>query len=101
MSVGDARAPVRVTTADRVEAFVARALGRLSPRAMVRLSGRPPLAIDGQVLDPQLQLALAIRRRLGVPGLVEPTVDEGRRRYRRDMVVHRGPRTTVGAVRDL
>jgi acetyl esterase len=96
-----ARSPVRVTAADRLEAFVARALGRLSPRAMVRLSGRPPLAIDGQVLDPQLQLALAIRRRRGVPGLVEPTIEAGRRRYRRDMVVHRGPRTPVGAVREL
>ena len=95
------RPPVRVTTADRIEAFVARALGRLSPRAMVRLSGRPPLAIDGQVLDPQLQLALAIRRRRGVPGLVEPTIEAGRRRYRRDMAVHRGPRTPVGAVREL
>ena len=96
-----ARPPVRVSTADRIEAFVARALGRLSPRAMVRLSGRPPLVIDGQVLDPQLQLALAVRRRRRVPGLVEPTIEEGRLRYRRDMVVHRGPKTPVGAVREL
>ena len=95
------RPPVRVTTADRIEAFVARALGRLSPRTMVRLSGRPPLEIDGQVLDPQLQLALAIRRRRGVRGLVEPTIEAARRRYRRDMVVHRGPKTPVGAVREL
>ena len=94
-------APVRITAADRIEALLARALGRLSPRAMVRLSGRPPLVIDGQVLDPQLQLALAIRRRKRVPGLVEPSIEAGRRRYRRDMEVHRGPRTPVGALREL
>ena len=100
-SSADVRPPIRITTSDRIEGFVARALGRLSPRAMVRLSGRPPLAIDGQVLDPQLQLALAIRRRRHVPGLTEPTIAAGRQRYRRDMVVHRGPRTPVGAVREL
>lgn len=100
-STGTARPPVHVSAADRIEAFVARALGRLSPRALVRLSGRPPLEIDGQVLDPQLQLALAIRRRRGARGLVEPSIEAGRRRYRRDMVVHRGPKTAVGAVREL
>ena len=98
---GNALPSVRITTADRIEAFVARALGRLSPRALVRLSGQPPLEIDGQVLDAQLQLALAVRRRRGTPGLVEPTVAAGRRRYRRDMLVHRGPRTSVGALREI
>jgi acetyl esterase len=36
-----------------------------------------------------------------VRGLVHPDLAAGRRRFRRDMAVHRGPRTDVGAVRDF
>jgi acetyl esterase len=42
-------------------------LGRLPPRAQVRLSGRPPVEIDGQRLDPEVQLLLALRERLEPP----------------------------------
>jgi hypothetical protein len=44
---------------ERLEARVARALGRLSPGAQLRLSGGTPVRVDGQELDPGIQLTLA------------------------------------------
>jgi acetyl esterase len=78
-----------------------RAMAHLPDRVKIWLSGMAPVIVDGQQLDPQLQLLRAIRRKSRVPGLVEPTVDAGRRRYRREALVFRGPVTKVGAVRDL
>ena len=55
----------------RVETRVAERLGRLPPRVQRRLSGRPPVVIDGQRLEADVQLMLALRERLG-----EPVYDE-------------------------
>ena len=44
-------------------------LGRLPPRVQRRLSGRPPIVIDGQRLEADVQLMLALRelpRRAGL-----------------------------------
>jgi acetyl esterase len=57
--------------------------------------------VDGLTLDPGLQLVRALRRRHPLPGLVEPTIEAGRRRYRREMRALSGPPVPVGAVRDL
>ena len=86
---------------DRFRCLAMRALAHLPDRLKIRLSGAPPVIVDGQQLDPQLQLLRAIRRRHGIPGLVEPTVAAGRARYRRETVVFRGPMTKVAAVREL
>lgn len=86
--------------ADRVQCAAARLLARLPPRVQIALSGEPPIVIDGQRLDPQVQLLRSIRRRRGVPGLIEPTIAAGRERYRRETRAFRGPMTGVDAVRD-
>ena len=51
----------------------------------------PPVIVDGQQLDPQLQLIRSMRR-ANAPGLVEPNVEAGRKRYRRETFVYRGIR---------
>jgi acetyl esterase len=78
-----------------------RAMAHLPDRMKIWLSGTPPVIVDGQQLDPQLQYLRSLRRRRKVPGLVEPTVDAGRARYRRETLAFRGPLTKVAAVRDL
>ena len=76
-------------------------MAHLPDRVKIWLSGTPPVIVDGQQLDPQMQLLRSLRRRNPRPGLVEPTVTAGRARYRRETLAFRGPVTKVGAVRDI
>src|SRR5664279_3367168 len=86
---------------DRARCLAMRAMARLPDRVKIRLSGTPPVIVDGQQLDPQLQWLRSISRRQRVLGLVEPTVAAGRLRYRRETRAFRGPMTKVASVRDL
>ena len=87
--------------AARAQYLGARMAARLPDRLKVRLSGEPPVTLDGQRLDPQLQLLRSLRRRRVVHGLVEPTVAIGRLRFRGETRFFRGPVTKVAGVRDL
>ena len=78
-----------------------RAIDHLPDRVKIWLSGTAPVIVDGQQLDPQLQFLRSLRSRQKRQGLVEPTVEAGRARYRRDTLAFRGPVTKVGAVRDI
>jgi acetyl esterase len=84
-----------------VQYLAARLLAHVPDRIKIRLSGEPPIVVDGQQLDPQLQLLRAAVRGRRLPGLVEPTVAAGRGRYRRQTAAFRGPVTAVADVRDL
>jgi acetyl esterase len=88
---------------DRLETIVAQRLGRLPPRVQRRLSGRPPIVIDGQRLEPDVQLMLALRERLGEPVWDENlTVERARRLTREEAFLARGTHTVpVGGVEDL
>jgi acetyl esterase len=86
---------------ERVQYLAARLAAHLPDRAKVWLSGEPPVVVDGQRLDPQLQLIRSVQRRRRIPGLLEPTIARGRARYRRQTQAFRGPRTEVGSVRDF
>lgn len=85
----------------RIQGWTAPALGWLSPSMQCRLSGEPPVTIDGQVLDPQLQLIRAIRRRQSPYGYCEPDVARARKRLLQEAIAFRGPVTQVGPVRDF
>ena len=87
--------------AARIEGGLARLIARLPAGVVARMSGEPPVEVDGGRLDPHVQLARAVRRRRGGPGLCEPTVEAGRERYRRETRVFGGVPTVVGAVRDF
>lgn len=86
---------------DRLQCGAARLIAHLPDRVKIALSGEPQLVVDGQRLDPQAQFLRAVRRRRGFKGLLEPSIEAGRRRYRRETGVFRGPITEVGAVRDI
>jgi acetyl esterase len=92
--------PYRLTPADRVERAGARLLGRLSPRAARRLAGRP-VVVDGQTLDPQIQLVLKLGARRGLGGWEALGAEGARRRVRRSALVTARPLPRVAAVADL
>jgi acetyl esterase len=86
---------------DRVQLAAVRLIARLPDKIKISLSGEPAIVIDGQQLDPQAQFLRSVRRRRVTHGLLEPSIEAGRRRYRRQAVVFRGPTTPVGAVLDF
>lgn len=79
----------------------ARFVSRLPDKVKIRLSGSPPIVIDGQMLDPQVQFLICARLKMGMRGWLEPTVEHGRARYRREALDFRGPMTKVSEVRDF
>lgn len=89
------------TSAERMQGRVARALGRLPPRLQLRLSGRPQVEVEGQRLDPCLQLFLTLGRGRARHGLCEPDPASARERFRREALIFCGPKTRVGRARDL
>jgi acetyl esterase len=88
---------------DRAQAIAAERLGRLSPRVQRKLSRRPPIVIDGQRLEPDVQLMLALREYLGEPVWDDRLdVETARQLTREEAFLARGRRTVpVGAVEDL
>jgi acetyl esterase len=88
---------------ERTQARLARAFAALPPRVQVRLSGMPPITIDDQRLEPEVQLLLASRRLIG-----EPVWDErlsparARALAREESAMAAGTRPIrVGRVREL
>ncbi len=86
-----------------MRAALAQWAGRLPARLQRRLSGRPPIIIDGQRLEADVQLMLVLREWLGAPVWDDNlTVERARQLIREETVVARGTRTVaVGGVRDL
>jgi acetyl esterase len=90
-----------LTLQERLQGFAARALGRLPAGAQLRLSRRPPVEVDGQRLDPCLQLVISLNRKRVRHGLCEPDPVTARARFRREIEIFGGPKTRVGPVRDF
>lgn len=85
----------------RVQQWGALALDALPPGLQVRLSGKPPITIDGDTLAPEVQLSLAVleRRREPAPQTLAPP--ESREARRRLSAVYAGRPIAVGSVEDL
>jgi acetyl esterase/lipase len=75
------------------------ALSRLPARLQLWLAREKPLVIDGRTFDPAAQLLRKLSPRKY--GLLEPTIERGRRRYRYETSSFRGPATKVDSVRDF
>ena len=86
---------------ERFEWQLGRALATLPADLQVRLSGKPPIVIDGEQLAPAMQLSLAVleRRKLPRPETLTPV--QAREERVRLAAIYAGPPTPVGAVRDL
>ena len=77
----------------RLELRAALLLSTLPPWAQVLLSGRPPVRVDGQTLELEVQLALSLLKRWGAPPLETLPLVEAREAYRRRLAVSNGPPT--------
>jgi acetyl esterase/lipase len=87
--------------AGRLQYRAARFFTTLPPRWQVRLSGRPPVCVDGLTLDPQLQVLLALRERRGGDDITVLTPERARAWARREAAAATGRPIPVGAVTDL
>jgi acetyl esterase len=85
----------------RLQQWGALALDALPPRVQVRLSGKPPVRIDGDTLAPEVQLGLAVLARRREPALETLTPAQARETRRRLTAVYAGRPVAVGAVEDL
>jgi acetyl esterase len=85
------------TARERVVALLARVIARIPPAVVRRLAG-PPVAVDGQTLEPEAQLA---QRLLDLRGRKDLTVAERRAKAERDARIFVGPRIDVPEARDL
>jgi acetyl esterase len=85
----------------RLRGAAARWLGRW-PVALQRvLSAGPPSVVDGQTLDPTLQLFLRLRPARGDHPLTDGTPAQARLRHRNEVLAIRGRSTPVRDVREL
>jgi acetyl esterase len=89
------------TLADLARGRLARVLSALPPGAQLRLAGGSPRRIDGQTLDPMLQLLLTLRPGGDRARAILDRPLEGRDRLRRDILSVQGHRSPVREVREL
>jgi acetyl esterase len=94
-------AEIPLSGRQRIEARIARAMAVLPSHLQVFLSGRPPITIDGQTLEPEIQLMLAALARQAIQPLEELSVAEARARFRARSGVGGGAPEPVGSVRNL
>jgi acetyl esterase len=94
-------APGKLTARQRAEYRMARGFAALPPALQVRLSGKPPVEIDGDTLAPDLQLSLALLERRGQAEIETTSPAETRRLRREAAVVYAGRPEPIGAVREV
>ena len=85
---------------EKLEAGAARKLVRL-PTPLKRLIAKAPVQRDGHTLDPEIQLILAVREKLGLARVAGGDPETARANARRDARVHGGPGVPVREVRDF
>jgi acetyl esterase len=90
-----------LTLLERLQHRFARTLLRLPPGLQILLSGKARVERDGLRLHHELQLLLSLRERLGATAMSSFTPEHGRRRVRREALMHAGEPVEVGEVKDL
>jgi acetyl esterase len=92
------------STPNRSERFrgkLARALDGMPAELRLRLSKQPAIEIDGQRLDPTVQLAMRFREAHGRADLTLSDPPAARARLRREILSARGPKTEMADVATL
>ncbi|MFL5406332.1 MAG: alpha/beta hydrolase [Myxococcales bacterium] len=84
---------------DALEALIVRSLAALPSRAQLMLAGGRPIRIDGQQLDPEVQLTLMLLKLSRRPSVDELPVPEARVETRRKAEVYSGAPLPIAEVR--
>ena len=87
--------------AERLQGAVAAGVARLPPAVLRLLAGGETIRIDGQDLDPQVQLALAMMRLTGHRNLDTMTPDQARADIRRNARIFGGTPIPMARVETL
>ena len=77
-------AGLRIPSRDGLESLLVRGLGALPPRAQQLLGGPRPMRIDGQQLEPEVQLTLRLLKLSGRSAFEDLPVAEARAEIRRE-----------------
>ncbi len=91
----------RASVPPKLEQWGAQALGALPPRLQVRLSGKPPVQIDGDTLAPEAQLLLAVLDRRREPPLETLSPAEAREARGRLTAAYAGRPVPVDSVQNV
>ena len=97
---GPAMAP-RLSPFDRVQAAGVAPMLALPARAQVALSGGAPVMIDGQTLDPGVQLLLKVDELQGKPALETLPVAQAREQIAREAALFTGRPIAMARVEDI
>jgi acetyl esterase len=76
-------------------------LGKLPPRVQLLAAGGRPVRLDGQQLDPEIQLMLTLLRLFGRESFEELPVPEARAEIRREAALYSGSPLPVARVEEL
>jgi acetyl esterase len=94
-------APLRLPSRDTLETLIVRGLGALPPQVQRILAGGRPVRIDGQELDPEVQLTLLLMKLSGRSAFEELPVEEARAEIRREAALYSGATIPVEGVEDI
>jgi acetyl esterase len=89
-----------LTYRQRLQYRAARTLSMLPPAAQVRLSGKPPVVVDGQTVEPEIQLLLSLIERFGPPPYKQLSLEGGRDEMRDGAMVGNGRPPAMASVQD-
>jgi acetyl esterase len=92
---------LQLPSRDRLETMLVSGLGKLPSPAQLLLSGGRRVRIDGQQLEPEVQLTLTLMKLSGRPSFDELPVDEARIAIRRDAALYSGATIPVGKVEEV
>src|SRR3954453_4695842 len=91
----------KLTPRARVEVCPGKIMAALPPRAQIRLSGKPPIKLDGQTLEPDIQLLLAMIERQGNPPIETVPPPKARAAVLHQSQAFAGPEIGVKEVRNI
>src|SRR4051812_6646691 len=86
---------------DKLETLIVRGLGALPPKAQFMLAGGRPIRIDGQQLDPEVQLTLMLLKLSGRPSAEGVPGRGARGETRRKAKVYSGAPLPIAEVRPV
>jgi acetyl esterase len=91
----------KLTPRERMEVRIGRIMAALPPKAQYRLSGKPPIQLDGLTLEPDVQLLLAMMEWQGNPPIETLSPPEARAMVLHQSQSYAGPEIAVKEVRDI
>ena len=92
---------LQLPSRDRLETLLVSSLRKLPSRAQLLLAGARPVRIDGQQLEPEVQLLLTLMKLSGRSSFEALPVQEARAEIRREAALYSGAPIPIRTVEDI